>query len=76
MIVEKKGGSVSFNPEVIIITCPDHPADIWRNCGSEDVEQLLRRIEIIKYFPCGEHPNSVLYRDVRKEVNAAIIFRN
>lgn len=44
--VENKGGSRQLLAEVMIITSPYHPRDVWNT--REDVEQLLRRIDSIE----------------------------
>lgn len=47
-IVEVKGGTVEINSEFIIITCPEHPEVVYQT--REDVQQLLRRINVIRKF--------------------------
>lgn len=46
--IENKGGSRQFKANLIIITSPDAPADTYQT--REDVQQLLRRIDVIKKF--------------------------
>ncbi len=46
--VEVKGGSRQLLAKKIWITCPYAPEDIYE--GREDVTQLLRRIDEVKYF--------------------------
>jgi hypothetical protein len=47
--VEQKGASVIFNPKVIIFTCPESPQDCFDGHAiGEDIDQLLRRITLIK----------------------------
>ena len=52
--VEVKGASRQFLARHIIITSPHHPKDMYR-AEMEDIEQLLRRIDVIVEFtnkPC------------------------
>lgn len=53
--VEIKGASRQLLAENIIITCPYHPKDVYKNRTDEDINQFLRRIECIKYFPTGSN---------------------
>ena len=46
--VETKGGSIEFNSPEIIITCHCHPERLFRE--REDMQQLLRRIDVIEEF--------------------------
>jgi len=47
--VETKGGSRQLLAENIIITCPYHPNDLYREATEENLTQLIRRInEIIE----------------------------
>lgn len=46
--VETKGGSRQFLARKIVITSPEHPEDIFNT--REDVNQLLRRIDVIQKF--------------------------
>lgn len=51
--VETKGGSQAFLAKRIFITTPKSPRDTWiKDDGSEreDIEQLLRRIELVREF--------------------------
>lgn len=48
--VEYKGSSTWLNAKVIIITCPYRPEQLYMHRTSEDVQQLLRRIDEIKLF--------------------------
>jgi len=52
--VEGKGCSMQFNSKVIIVTAPHKPENMWKNRSTEDINQLLRRIETIRLF--GEEP--------------------
>lgn len=47
--VECKGGSRQWRPTDIWITCPKHPSECYTDC-IEDIEQLIRRIDVIKLF--------------------------
>ncbi len=47
--VEVKGGFRQWKPSVIYITCPKPPSECYLDCG-EDVEQLIRRITVVKEF--------------------------
>lgn len=51
--VETKGGTRTFRSRVIYITTPKDPESTWEGRTAEDLEQLLRRIEEIRYFPPG-----------------------
>lgn len=42
--VQTKGGMVEFAPKKIIFTSPKHPKDWYENCGSDKIDQLLRRV--------------------------------
>lgn len=65
--VEVKGGYRQFKGKHIIITCPYHPADLYKK-SVEDVAQLLRRIDKIEYLGDMEEDayrnknNSILYK--------------
>jgi hypothetical protein len=54
MQVQVKGASVQFASKNIIITAPQHPRKMWLSRTNEQLEQLLRRIEVIELF--GEEP--------------------
>ncbi len=49
MRVEVKGGMRSWLPDEIYITCPKHPGECYLDAG-EDIDQLLRRVTVIKEF--------------------------
>lgn len=49
--IEYKGGYRQFKAKRIFITSPKSPQETWTNRTSEDLTQLLRRIDIIKCFP-------------------------
>lgn len=49
MRIEFKGGHRQFKPKTIWITCPRPPQECYLDAG-EDIEQLLRRITLIKEF--------------------------
>lgn len=48
--VENKGGSIPFCSKRIVITSCKHPEAIWEGRTEEDLAQLMRRIDVIKYF--------------------------
>lgn len=56
-IINVKGDFCEFSPSHIIITAPHHPRDYYKETN-EDIEQLLRRITNIKYFPKRQHNNT------------------
>lgn len=45
--IEIKGGSRQLVAKYMIFTCPYHPEKIWENKTSEDLKQLIRRIDNI-----------------------------
>lgn len=51
--VETKGGSRQFLARNIIITCPMHPQELYRDID-EDNRQLLRRIDEVWWFKRNE----------------------
>lgn len=51
MSIESKGGSQQFLARTIVITTPKSPRDTWAGRTEEDIQQLLRRIEHIQFFP-------------------------
>ena len=51
--VECKGGSRQFTSKTIVITTPLSPEETWENRTSEDLGQLLRRIDNILFFGNG-----------------------
>lgn len=53
--VEVKGGSRQLLAQKLIITCPEHPRDIFNT--REDVGQLLRRIDDIVHLGNGTEVN-------------------
>lgn len=56
MNVEVKGGTTEFRSYRIFITSPKSPEDTWTGRTEEDLAQLMRRIDEVKYFPSLE-PN-------------------
>ena len=48
--VECKGGSRQFISKTIVITTPLSPEETWSKRTSEDINQLLRRIDNILFF--------------------------
>ena len=59
LIVEFKGGSCHFLARTIVITTPRDPRATWDGRTEEDIQQLERRIEEVKYFGPPEN-NGVL----------------
>lgn len=51
--VEVKGGTRNFISKRIFITAPLRPEEMWQSRTAEDLNQLMRRIEVIKHF--GNH---------------------
>lgn len=51
--VETKGGSRQFVATNIIITSAKSPRDTFLGKTDEDLQQLLRRIDVVKYFAPG-----------------------
>lgn len=49
-IVETKGGSVQFCARIIWVTAPSRPEVMWAGRCDEDIQQLLRRIEVVREF--------------------------
>ena len=54
--VQCKGSTVQFNAKRIFITTPKDPRETWQSRTSEDIAQLERRIEIVKFF--GPEPEA------------------
>lgn len=52
--LEYKGGTTQFRSKVIVVTTPKDPRATWEGRSEEDIEQLLRRIEVVEEF--GENP--------------------
>lgn len=50
-IIERKGGSTKFTSKYLFITTPKSPADTWIGRSDEDIDQLVRRIHLVKHFP-------------------------
>ena len=48
--VERKGSSCQFRATDIVITSPKHPRSTWEGRTSEEIGQLLRRIEHVGFF--------------------------
>lgn len=59
MRVEKKGSSVEFNSEVIIITTPFSPTQSYV-ISDEDVKQLTRRITKVFSYPLNAEDSKFL----------------
>lgn len=49
--VETKGGTVEFVPTDIIVTTPKGPRETWQSRTEEDLQQLMRRLTEVRYFP-------------------------
>lgn len=70
--VQIKGSTAQINSPVIIITSAFHPSELW--CGREDINQLLRRINVIKHFVKKPETHSVkTERAKRKKTRGAVI---
>lgn len=54
--VQCKGSTVQFNAKRIFITTPKDPRETWSSRTSEDIAQLERRIEFVKFF--GPEPEA------------------
>ena len=52
--IENKGGSTWLRATRIIITSAYHPEHVYRNRTTEDIQQLMRRIHEVRYFPSKE----------------------
>jgi hypothetical protein len=50
MRVEFKGGSCQFVAKYIFVTAPKSPRDMWCNRVEEDINQLMRRITLVRDF--------------------------
>ena len=50
MSIEMKGSSTQFNSGFVIVTAPRPPDEMWGHRTSEDLGQLMRRIDVIKRF--------------------------
>jgi len=70
MRVEYKGGSAQFVARNIIVTTPKSPRETWEGRTDEELGQLLRRIDEVRYFPAlfapaggGDAPEPVVAQD-------------
>lgn len=59
MTVETKGGTQNFTSKNIYITCNKSPAECWEGRCDEDIDQLLRRIDVIQFFGTNENDTEV-----------------
>lgn len=50
LTIEYKGGTTQFRSKRIVITSPKSPEDTWEGRTEEDLQQLLRRITLVKFF--------------------------
>jgi len=50
LTVEIKGGNVNFRAKRIFVSTPKSPVDTWAGRSEEDIQQLLRRIEVLVEF--------------------------
>ncbi|AGS36177.1 replication-associated protein [Circoviridae 2 LDMD-2013] len=56
-----KGGTIHVNAKRIFITAPKDPRSMWQSRTEEDIAQLERRIEVVRYFGVDENiPEPVL----------------
>ena len=53
MQVPFKGGYVNFRPSRIYVTTSKHPSQTWIDCGTEAMDQLLRRLKVVVEFLPG-----------------------
>lgn len=60
-----KGSYVNWNPQVIIITAPYSPAEMWSFRTNEDIKQLERRITKIIPTPEEDFDLKLICADVR-----------
>lgn len=51
--VEYKGGTCQFAARDVVITTPMGPRETWAGRCEEDLQQLIRRIEEVRYFAAG-----------------------
>lgn len=49
--VQVKGGYRQFNSKKIVVTCCISPDDMYGDRKDEDIAQLMRRIEVKRFFP-------------------------
>lgn len=49
-MVMTKGGSRQLLAKRMVITCPEHPKDLFEGRVSEDIQQFIRRLKEIRYF--------------------------
>jgi len=59
--VEFKGGACQFRAKTIWVTTPKSPQETWEGRCDEELQQLLRRVDIVKRF--GEEPAPALFVD-------------
>lgn len=64
MTVEIKGGRAQWAPKVIWVTAPVPPDKMYDT--REDIQQLLRRVDVVKHFPASV--NDVLGKRKREDV--------
>jgi len=57
MQVETKGGTVPWNPKIIIFTAPEPPRELFDEASVGDIGQLVRRITLVKHLTV--HPQRV-----------------
>lgn len=64
MRVQIKGGSKQFVANKIWVTCPYHPSKVYKERNKEDIQQLLRRIDVIvKFTPDGRVTEKSMWGD-------------
>jgi hypothetical protein len=69
VIVETKGGSLNFRPRTIVITTPKDPRATWEGRTSEDIAQLIRRIDEIREFRPDHVPEFPIFAPSYKPLN-------
>lgn len=62
LMLPVKGAFVQFDSPNIIITSPYHPEECWKNQTAENMDQMLRRITEIRYFPSPAYPDATAWR--------------
>lgn len=68
LIVEYKGGSCHFRSKNIVITTPLGPRATWAGRTEEDLGQLCRRLDEVRYFGPGPVPEDT--PDVLTQIGA------
>lgn len=69
--VEVKGGMRQLVANKIYITAPCHPRDMFKNKTIEDIQQLIRRITIVKDFT--PKIKATLQKDIQEDIEYNLI---